>query len=223
MSDIHCIVCGEPWDAYGVNHGDMLPWEAKLFRAGAGCPSCEGQAPETPWEPRGISDVENGDGDPMERIMALERYQDGKAPKWERPTDPILWTCDACGVQVVRDQDDDELKYDLPHGARGAKWYHSHNYDRGAPDEEPEHVFGASSVCEFCLSHCDGCGEPVSSILEVGDTYDPGWCTTLEPYGCGNVYCIACVESTCSECELLPDDCSCHDEHDDEEVTDDQA
>jgi len=36
MSDIRCVVCGEPWEAYGVNHGDMLPWEAKLFRAGAG-------------------------------------------------------------------------------------------------------------------------------------------------------------------------------------------
>lgn len=40
MSDILCALCGEPWDAYGVRHGDMEPWEAKKFLAGQGCPSC---------------------------------------------------------------------------------------------------------------------------------------------------------------------------------------
>ena len=40
MSDILCTVCGEPWDGYGVRHGDMTPAEARKFLAGQGCPSC---------------------------------------------------------------------------------------------------------------------------------------------------------------------------------------
>ena len=52
MSDIYCALCGEPWDAYGVTHGDMEKWEASKFRKGEGCPSCdfgkntEGRSPD---------------------------------------------------------------------------------------------------------------------------------------------------------------------------------
>jgi len=40
VGDIYCRICGEPWDAYGVFHGDMTKEEAKLFLEGKGCPSC---------------------------------------------------------------------------------------------------------------------------------------------------------------------------------------
>jgi|DewCreStandDraft_5_1066085.scaffolds.fasta_scaffold01803_25 RecJ-like exonuclease len=40
MGDIYCTVCGEPWDAYGVKHGDMAPDEAHRFLRGEGCPAC---------------------------------------------------------------------------------------------------------------------------------------------------------------------------------------
>ena len=40
MGDIHCKRCGEPWDAYGVFHGDMTDAERKTFLAGKGCPCC---------------------------------------------------------------------------------------------------------------------------------------------------------------------------------------
>ena len=40
MGDILCRRCGEPWDAYGVTHGDMTALEARRFRAGKGCPVC---------------------------------------------------------------------------------------------------------------------------------------------------------------------------------------
>jgi len=43
MGDVHCAKCGEPWDAYGVRHGDMTPEEAKRFWAGEGCPCCRTQ------------------------------------------------------------------------------------------------------------------------------------------------------------------------------------
>jgi len=40
MSDVRCAICSEPWDLYGVLHGDMEPWERDRFLAGEGCPSC---------------------------------------------------------------------------------------------------------------------------------------------------------------------------------------
>jgi len=38
--DIYCAKCGEPWDAYGVFHGDMEPDEKERFLNGEGCPCC---------------------------------------------------------------------------------------------------------------------------------------------------------------------------------------
>lgn len=103
MSDIKCVKCGEPWDSYGVNHGDMLPWESKLFKAGAGCPSCEGVS--NGWTPTSVFDIDNGDEDPMDRIVAHENV----TAKWTRPEDPKHWECDGCGVQVRTDLDTNEL------------------------------------------------------------------------------------------------------------------
>ncbi|MHA1882580.1 MAG: hypothetical protein ACTSUO_06005 [Candidatus Thorarchaeota archaeon] len=40
--DVYCKVCGEPWDAYGVFHGDMTVEERKMFLDGKGCPCCKG-------------------------------------------------------------------------------------------------------------------------------------------------------------------------------------
>lgn len=40
MSDILCAKCGEPWDAYGVDHGDMEQHDAEKFHKGQGCPAC---------------------------------------------------------------------------------------------------------------------------------------------------------------------------------------
>jgi len=38
--DLICNVCGEPWDSWGVSHGDMTKRERKIFYEGKGCPSC---------------------------------------------------------------------------------------------------------------------------------------------------------------------------------------
>lgn len=162
MSDIRCVVCGEPWDAYGVNHGDMLKWEAKLFKAGAGCPCCEGEP--NGYEPTRLSDVENGDEDPMLRIQAREAHEEGKAPKWERPTDPLLWACDGCKIRVVRDVDTDEPSYEAPYGSRASYEYWWRNQD--AP-EKPEHTFTDTKwsddihVCERCYETCSECSTPI--------------------------------------------------------------
>lgn len=40
MSDVICAVCGEPWDYYGLKHGDVTPIEGRRILAGEGCPCC---------------------------------------------------------------------------------------------------------------------------------------------------------------------------------------
>jgi hypothetical protein len=175
MSDIKCVICGEEWEVFGIDHGDMLPWQAKLFRQGAGCPICEGEPRNgEPWQPQTISDVENGDDDPMERIIAAENATNGTAPKWERPEDPIHWQCDGCEVQVITDLDTNEIEYHLPYKSKASQWYHSHPFRNGTPEKEPAHTFDSGDkVCEFCLSHCSECDASLSEHLDL-DLYDEG-------------------------------------------------
>jgi len=197
--DVFCVVCGEPWDYMGARHyHDMEKWEWKLFKAGAGCPGCEGEAPDEPWEPEGISDLELGDEDPMLRIIAYENYREGKAPKWERPEPKVWWTCDSCGVEVIQEVDshDTDFKYRLPDGAEGAQWYTSHPYHRGTPEYHPAHTFeGGEKVCEFCLKECFFCHKPVCSIIDF-DVYDDGYCAPYETY---HNICTDCIEKQLDE------------------------
>tara|TARA_R110002072_G_scaffold108282_1_gene235164 strand:- start:211 stop:489 length:279 start_codon:yes stop_codon:yes gene_type:complete len=61
-TDVDCAVCGEPWNAWSImqaehhDSGDMTQAEAKLFRKGAGCPCCEGIAPEG-VDPEGMKEA----------------------------------------------------------------------------------------------------------------------------------------------------------------------
>lgn len=229
MSDIRCVVCGEPWDAYGVSHGDMYAWEADLFRKGAGCPCCKGERPEEPPKFESVFDFENGDEDEMQRIAAHESANSPNPPKWEEPEAVILWVCDACGVQVVRDTSEEyyngrkkegaEVLYRIPVGARCAEWYSSHPFGvRGNnPDETPAHTFNnGKEVCEYCLDHCKKCGKAVSKTLETDDAYDEGWCGTPEGYY-PDVFCIDCVETLCDECGCFESDCTCHETKNEDE------
>jgi len=49
--DVYCKRCGEPWDVYGVEHGDLDDEERRRFWAGEGCPSCYGKEPCDREEP----------------------------------------------------------------------------------------------------------------------------------------------------------------------------
>lgn len=230
MTDTYCVVCGEPWDYWGLRHGDMQAWEVDLFRAGAGCPYCEGEKPAEPWEPESLSQVEFGDEDPLERIYALEAATDGTAPKWEAPEPIVHWTCAGCGVQVRTDLSeavydgsrrvDPEPEYHLPSGAPGRQWYHSHPYRDGRPETKPAHTFGegdhAQHVCEFCLTECAHCGAKVSSTIETSDCYSPGWCSILPDNDCRDVYCVECVEKACPDCYQVECSGECQDADDDD-------
>jgi len=64
MADITCAKCGEPWDAYGVDHGDMTVAEAGRFHKGEGCPSCGfgGRCPSCDGSGRDTSGYGHGFG-----------------------------------------------------------------------------------------------------------------------------------------------------------------
>jgi hypothetical protein len=71
MGDLICARCGEPWDSYGVFHGDMTEEEKRRFLHGEGCPSCfgvecQGEHLDT-WAESMVDNLSDGfDGDPME-------------------------------------------------------------------------------------------------------------------------------------------------------------
>lgn len=201
MSDINCVVCGEPWNAWGVNHGDMEKWEAALFKKGAGCPCCQGERPGGGgFHPEKISDIDNGDEDPIERLHAYEASVEGRAPKWEKPAPTTLWECEGCGVKVIREYGSEDVEYDQ---RRHSKWPSSHNYTSGCPEEEPAHVFGERKVCEFCVKTCPRCKErQISVTLEFDDVYDDGYAFAVDQ----ETICVDCLETHCSTCGYFYDD-----------------
>ena len=72
MGDIRCAICGEPWDAYGVFHGDMTAEESKRFLKGLGCPCCPKDKPKVQTienRIRQLGDLgENWDEDPLKYL-----------------------------------------------------------------------------------------------------------------------------------------------------------
>ena len=99
--DIRCAVCGEPWDCWGANHGDMAAWEYDLFKKGAGCPCCQGVSDENHLKDHLESIVLNSeDPDSFNRL-----HDPDNKPEWKEPEPKKLWTCDGCGVSVIISND----------------------------------------------------------------------------------------------------------------------
>lgn len=228
MSDIYCTVCGEPWDAYGVHHGDMLEWEARLFKAGAGCPSCEGQEPtdaET-LDPSVREDLRiesarsmaDGWDDPDSFPLVLDIFTEavtGKAPKrpeWKEPERPKLWTCAGCNASVVREwgglvEKSTELAWtggDKVHYWHGIAFKRGDSLDRGDIDAEPPHKIADKPYCDLCAQTCDGdtCRDSIFSRSDLfDDTYSPG-ASFPGPRHHNDSLCLACFELQTSEDEI---------------------
>lgn len=202
--DIKCVVCGEPWDAYGIRHGDMKAWQAKLFEAGAGCPSCEGVEPENPWHPETIEDIENGDEDPVIRLNLYEERE--TRPKWEPPEPKLLYKCDACGCQIMEDLEGEDP--DACIFARGGDAFVGYKLDRMS-DEDLRNPFKLGkeknlTVCPVCVECCDepGCDARLCSKLSH-DIYDG--LASFSGSDCGQnwdeTYCVDHFEQHNSEME----------------------
>ena len=209
MSDIHCPVCGEPWDAYGVNHGDMLAWEAKLFKAGAGCPSCEGEAPEgTDVEACELEHAKNvvldvADDDPhayeiANRLGVLALSKD--RPAWKRPEDMICWSCESCRASVMLDADDNKTLYWISKKYKcdtllERRWDEAliataKNADHSAPLNL---TINKTAYCPGCVEECGECGS-----LEFADNL----ILPQGHYGKDEAVCEDCYAKipTCYEC-----------------------
>ena len=157
--DVNCNVCGEPWDRYGVLHGDMNDWQKDLFIAGAGCPCCEGEAPEE----KCVDDMvilRSRIGGEFE--MACSIIGD-PVPQWERPADKLICECEVCGVKLMKDAstDDPYLLDCTPM---------THYADCEDPALWSRHA-GLEEVCPDCQVHCDDCEV---ELIEGADIYDGG-------------------------------------------------
>lgn len=161
MADLFCNICCEPWDSYGVSHGDMQKWEADLFKKGAGCPSCEGVRPHVieaidSAEKHLRSIIFGGTDDP--HSFALVNNPDAPLPKWERPADKVVRKCESCGDKAVikQDAEDDELYWDgISYNCLfnpGIEWTDAIN----APDA---FTLNGKFYCPSCVANCADCGE----------------------------------------------------------------
>ena len=181
MGNIPCSVCGEPWGAYGVTGGDMLPWEAALFRKGAGCPGCQGEA--DPNEDGGVRRehphleehlrgrvIDGGFDDDVDPVGDVA----GARPPWVKPPDRVLWTCHDCETRHMWDVDYPLNERDIgvaayfEGGGTSRRWRD--------PRGEPIELEGLT-LCSNCVSTCPRCVEYVrgeDSVLRDGD-YSNAW------------------------------------------------
>jgi hypothetical protein len=177
VSDIICRVCGEPWDSYGVHHGDMTRWQAKLLLRGAGCACCEGISPyadRTPTERLAVADSP----DPEDVLVEQHARSLGRAvmevPEWEQPDPELLWVCKGCGVEVVQDPETDFPAGNLDENSNGElawsggqRWHYqggiSYSYGEAygdsLPSVRPDILVGTDCYCPGCVKACPDCGE----------------------------------------------------------------
>jgi hypothetical protein len=176
MTSVSCAVCGEPWDTYHLRP-DAPPWVMPLFRAGAGCESCEGGAPKVAEVDgtgplvqrhliaRVVGAAFDDDPDPVGDVLLDPR------PKWQRPNDTVMWECECCGIKRMHDVDfhhDDFDYFELTPQQR-----QMYRFDE--PDDEPEEYEG-KTYCSNCLVWCDECGERMLTEDAVLDQEN-------DPYG----------------------------------------
>jgi len=230
----------------------MMPWEAQLFRAGAGCPSCEGRAPEGSNAEkileRHARDVmlSGAVDDPgpwsiyHETLGAHDEGLNTKRPEWKRPEDPIVWSCDGCEA-VVR-QSLDVAKPSVVRtesgrfrGINGLYWEDESRYSDQDEFEKALHetldaglkapdsrLIDGKPYCPHCAERCGECG-----LL----TFEHELQLPDGKYGKGDAICQDCMAKipTCAYCgSQLGDDEEIDDEgygpccHEDSEEDDEE-
>jgi hypothetical protein len=222
MGDIHCRVCKEPWDYWGARHGDMAAWEYDLFRKGAGCPHCQGEAESDHTESHLASVVLTSgcdDPDSFETLHGADR------PKWVEPEPKKLWTCACCNVSVVISneagydgdkQSDDDIWLQWHGGEKVHYSYGCGPYTYGhvaRDDAETEAPFkiGGKPYCPGCATACAECGEHLFSREQPGDCYDVGYSFPHPGNPFWGSVCLDCYEkeTTCEDCGEYCHNTSC--------------
>lgn len=159
--DVKCLVCGEPWDYWGLYHGDVQAWEADAIKKGLGCPHCEGNPPEGGYEPENLSDFEYGDEDCISRIYA--QPPDGA---YEPPQAEILQVCIGCGVQRIRDRAaevydgsrrEPVYAWYAPAGSDALRWQVEWKLSCEDPGAPMADFHGLGPACAHCCDECADC------------------------------------------------------------------
>jgi hypothetical protein len=203
MTDVFCRVCGEPWDVHHIRH-DAPAWVAPLFFAGAGCESCEGNAPQgvnaekvAELSDRNLVIDSPDDRDPLALRPAIAG---DSPPPWKRPTDPLVWECEGgstpCKVRVYRDLDWEEgsdyafqvRTGDLPYRSQMDLGIHR---DDQFPTLESalEKISLNGTHCLLCAYKCRDC----SRVLIEGEDFSAA--PPDDPYTCNASLCEECFSS----------------------------
>lgn len=167
MSDIRCAVCSEPWDTHHLRY-DAPAWVRPLFMSGAGCESCEGQAPDSQADDRDMAPylahvadrITSPDDDDT---TAGTDYHPRTRPEWKRPTDTLEWQCEGCSVCIKRNHDRAEGKEGAFY-VDGVKNYYQERDLRIERDNEfstlesaIETISHDGSSCSLCVYLCRDC------------------------------------------------------------------
>lgn len=167
MSDINCAKCGEPWDYWGMLHGDMSWWEAELFKKGSGCPCCKGEGGDN-IEKHLRSVIDNSDDpDSFEQL-----YSVNSPPFWEEPEPKVSWECSGCGIKAIIPNDtpldgDQLADYELEWSGGNRVFYKygtgPYSYDEVATDSDASIYLEreGKKYCSGCATECYECGEVV--------------------------------------------------------------
>ncbi len=142
----------------------MLPWEADLFLKGAGCPSCQGKAPDGAdfaFE-HAHSLIFNGFDDYGHHDAGMEAASEQATarPVWAMPDPKLKWKCAACGVKVWEHPGDGEY-YDpgvlyTTDGIKTAR--NQREYDYIIDDDQEPTMVGDQAFCSVCVVSCEGEG-----------------------------------------------------------------
>lgn len=170
MADILCAVCGEPWDRWGVSHGDITPGEAEMILQGRGCPACEGERDPEDCEDHEMealqSAAESWDGCP---IGAMDRMLSGAHKPYDptsiKPKGGEHRVCSDCGVVVstatMPDTHEEWRRGELGepatiHTTRSGRLHRWRDLDL-----EDIRILESGAYCAVCAPDCDHCGDPV--------------------------------------------------------------
>ncbi len=137
MNDTHCLVCSEPWDIYGLAHGDVKAWEADCIVRGFGCPSCAGGELGLNYKP--IEDsaflCECNDCNDVHNIDINDIYFDG--------TEKIIH-----------------------HNSGNVNITNAEDIQRYMGIEEDWGIIDGNLICNRCMENytmCDACSQTISS------------------------------------------------------------
>lgn len=188
--DILCVKCGEPWNSYGVNHGDMIAWEADMLRKGIGCPSCKGT------KKHDLTIMEHLENETATEGAGVEESEGEYGPSEDYVQ---LCKCFECSNTIKIDVND--IFYDgnikiIYHNSGSVRFDNRDEIQRYAEAEHDWETIDAESYCDKCkddFAKCECCYQ----VFPKDDTVFVG--------GDG-LYCMDCYSETYCSCEECGED-----------------